>query len=96
MRIPLFHRGHDPFPRPKDLPGIPPSEAARALDVLRRMTIIDVASVYTSAGLHGTRWQVWLDVTRRRLTLAEWATEWLAKHPAPTSPTSRADQMEGA
>ena len=83
MRIPLFHCGPEPFPRPKDLPGIPPDEAMRALDALRRMTVIDVASVYTSAGSHGTRWQVWLDVTHRRLTLTEWADEWLRKHPRP-------------
>ena len=82
----LFQRRPDPkpFPQSKDLPGVPPAEAERALDALRRMTVIDIASVYTAHGSYGTRWQVWLDITQRRLTLAEWADEWLTKHPRPT------------
>ena len=85
MRFP--HCSPDPFPRPKDLhrdlPSIPPAEAERAIEALRRMTTIAIASVYTSAGSNHTRWQVWLDITRRHLTLAEWADEWLLNHPSP-------------
>lgn len=83
MRIPFLHRSPDPFPRPTDLPGIPPDEAARALEALRRMISIDIAKVYTARGPKGWYWQVWLDITWRRLTLAEWADEWLRKHPRP-------------
>ena len=91
--IPFLHRSKQAerptFPATKDLlkdlPDLPSAEAERALDALRRMISVDIASVYTSAGSHDTSWQVWLEVTRRRLTLAAWASEWLAKHPKPTT-----------
>lgn len=90
----FLHRTPDPFPRPKDVPNLPQADAERALEALRRMTVIDLASVHTGAGSHGshgTRWYVWLDITGRRLTLAEWAAEWLKKHP-----TVKAGRKEGA
>lgn len=98
----FLHRSPDLFPPVKDLrrdlPDLSLIEANRALEALRRMISIDIASVYTPAGSHGTRWNVWLDVTRRRLTLAEWAAEWLAKHPAPRStlPPASPTPQEGA
>jgi hypothetical protein len=88
----FLHHTHDPFPpfpRPKDIPDLPQADAERALETLRRMTVIDLASVYTAAGSHGSRWYVWLDITGRRLTLAEWAAEWLKNHP-------QQQQQEGA
>jgi hypothetical protein len=83
--MPLFHRGPDQFPPIKDLrrdlPDVSVIEANRALEALRRHIVIDVARVYIAHDSHGRYWQVWLDVTQRRMTLAEWATEWLARHP---------------
>lgn len=60
------------------VPGLDTVTAHRALSALRALVHSELATVYSPAGSHGTRYNVWLEVSWRRLTLAEWVAEWLA------------------
>lgn len=73
-----------PFPTHKDLPNISRVDAERALSALRLLAQADLASVYTAAGSGGKRWNVWLELTRRRVELPTWAAEWIAEQNTPT------------
>lgn len=82
---------HSPaFPSWCDLPDIPKDAARRALSALHTLVRAELATVYSPAGSHGTRWNVWLEVTCRRLTLAEWTREWLASQ-TPETPENGGD-----
>ncbi len=65
------------FPSHKDLTNLSRDDAETALAALRVLVARELASVYTSAGSNETRWNVWMELTRRRIPLAEWATTWL-------------------
>lgn len=78
-----------PFPRPRkadfptvdDLPDLECYDAARILSVLWRLCHAQVAEVYTRPYApqdERPRWNVWLEITQRRVELATWAREWLA------------------
>ena len=62
------------FPTVADLPGLPSAEAEKAIWLLRQMVNWQLCKVYTaySHDGNGWYWQVWDDVVRQRLTLAEW------------------------
>ena len=72
------------FPRVTDLadtPGVDAYDASRALSALYALCCAGLAKVYIPAGWHGTspqRWNVWLELTSRRVELTAWAREWLA------------------
>lgn len=65
------------FPSTDDLCNLSLDEARQALAALRVLVDLELADVYTSAGSNDTRWNVWLNVTRRRVPLPEWAAEWV-------------------
>lgn len=66
------------FPTHEHLTHLSRDDAERALSALRVLVKHDLADVYSSAGSNDTRWNVWMHLTRRRIPLAEWATQWLA------------------
>ncbi len=74
LRIP----GSPAFPTWRDLSEIRKDDARAALNAFQALVHTDMATVYTAAGSHGTRWNVWLEASRSRQTLAEWARDWLA------------------
>lgn len=79
MRLP-FPRKTPPrptFPSMADLPNMAPADAERALAALRALVTAELADVYSSAGSDDTRWNVWLNITWRRVPLREWASEWV-------------------
>ena len=66
------------FPRASDLPAdIDTYAASRALSALWRLCDADVAKVYHPHMDH-TTWNVWLEITARRVELVAWVREWLA------------------
>lgn len=65
------------FPTHENLTHLSRDDAERALSALRVLVKHELASVYTGAGSHDTRWYVWMNLTRRRVPLEEWATVWL-------------------
>lgn len=64
------------FPSTDDLCNLSLDDAQLALDALRILVKMELADVYTSAGSNDTRWNVWLNITGRRVPLPEWAAEW--------------------
>lgn len=74
------------FPTASDLPHLTPAEARAALEQLRRICKRGAAEVYTAAGSHDTRWNVWLPRTNQRIELQRWASEWLVTWRKPGSP----------
>lgn len=84
-----------PRPRKEDFPAVadavdatatPPIDAydaSRALSTLYALCWAGLAKVYIPAGWHNTqpqRWNVWLEITKRRVELTDWVKEWLASH----------------
>ena len=69
--------GRVTFPSAADIPALASADAQAALDALHRLAAADLVTVYTAAGSHDTRWQVWSELQGRRFTLAEWAAQWL-------------------
>ncbi len=65
------------FPTHKDLCNLSRDDAETALAALRVLVARELASVYTSAGSNDTRWNVWMELTRRRIPLQEWAAQWI-------------------
>lgn len=66
-----------------DVPGVDAYDAVRALSVLWRLCRDGLAKVYIPAGFHGNgtdpqHWNVWLEITARRVELRAWVREWLA------------------
>ena len=83
-RIPFMQ--HRPeFPGVTDLPNLSRDDAQRALEALRRLERAELADVYSSAGSNDTRWNVWINLSWRRVPLQEWAAQWLAEQD--TTPT---------
>lgn len=85
MRVPRLRKPkQSEFPRVADLaamPGVDAYDASRALSALYALCCADLAKVYIPAGWHGThpqRWNVWLEITARRVELTAWVAEWLA------------------
>ena len=74
--------GRVEFPAAADIPALASADAQAALDALHRLAAADLVTVYTAAGSHGTRWQVWSELQRRRFTLSEWAVQWIAHRDA--------------
>lgn len=66
------------FPDHRNLTHLSRDDAETALAALRVLVKRDLATVYTGAGSHDLRWYVFLNLSMRRLTLAEWAEQWLA------------------
>ncbi len=66
------------FPTHKDLTHLSRDDAERALSALRVLVKRELATVYTSAGSNDTRWQVWMELSRKRVPLQQWASDWLA------------------
>ena len=77
--MPLFRKtpSRPTFPNVADLLNLAPADAERALAALRALVTAELADVYSSAGSDDTRWNVWLNVTWRRVPLRQWAAEWL-------------------
>lgn len=67
------------FPSVADLPNLSPADAEQALSALRALVQAELADVYTAAGSHDTCWNVWLNVTWRRVPLGEWAAQWITE-----------------
>ena len=65
------------FPSTDDLCNLSLDDARAALSALKFLVESDLANVYTSAGSHDTRWQVWSEMQRRRIPLADWAARWV-------------------
>ena len=65
------------FPSVADLPNLSREDAQRALAALRILVDAELAGVYSSAGSYDTRWNVWLNLTWRRVPLQEWAADWI-------------------
>lgn len=81
---PIPFMQHRPeFPSAADLPNLSPDDAQRALAVLRTLVANDLADVYSSAGSHDTRWNVWSNIRWCRIPLQEWAAEWLTSQDGP-------------
>ena len=74
--------GRVEFPSAADIPALASADAQAALDALHRLAAADLVTVYTAAGSHGTRWQVWSELQGRRFTLSEWAAQWIAHRDA--------------
>ena len=81
LRIPRipFMQHRPEFPSVADLPNLSPADAEWALTALRALVKAELADVYSSAGSQDTRWNVWLNVTWRRVPLGEWAAQWIAE-----------------
>lgn len=77
MPFPLTRPKRPEFPSVGDLPNLSKEDAEQALTALRVLVKHELADVYTSAGSHDTRWNVWLELTRRRVPLQEWAAQWI-------------------
>jgi hypothetical protein len=88
LRIPRipFMQQRPEFPSVADLPNLSPADATRALAALRCLVDAEQADVYSSAGSHDTRWNVWDNAAWRRVPLGEWATQWLAEHDGDSTP----------
>lgn len=72
------------FPTWRDLAPVIPSrdEVERALEQLRQVVEAGLADIYTAAGSHGDRWNIWFErpawrLPEQRVELLEWATVWL-------------------
>ena len=74
--------GRVTFPAAADIPALASADAQAALDALHRLAAADLVTVYTAAGSHDTRWQVWSELQRRRFTFGEWAAQWIAHRDA--------------
>ena len=74
--------GRVEFPAAADIPALASADAQAALDALQRLWVSGLVTVYTAAGSHGTRWQVWSNLQWRRFTLSEWAAQWIAHRDA--------------
>lgn len=83
------------FPDHRALTNLSRDEAERALAALRLFVLNGIASVYTSAGSRGQSWQVWLEISRRRMPLPEWAAHWLEMHGDITPPPPPPPSPEG-
>lgn len=59
------------------IPSVDAYDASRALAALWRLCEADLAKVYR-AHLDHIHWQIWLEVTQRRVELRAWVREWLA------------------
>lgn len=69
------------FPTTDDLTHLSMDDARRALRALALLVQAGAAEVYDFSRPDRSLfhdWSVWLPITRRHLTLAAWATEWLA------------------
>ena len=66
------------FPDHRNLTNLSRDEAELALAALRVLVKHELVKVYTGAGSHDTRWYVWLELSRRRVPLQDWASEWIA------------------
>lgn len=75
------------FPTHENLTHLSRDDAERALSALRVLVKHELATVYTGAGSHDLRWYVWLELTRRRVPLPEWAAEWVKTFYPPTDDT---------
>ena len=65
------------FPSTDDLCNLSLDDARLALAALRVLVDCELADVYSSAGSNDTRWNVWLNVTKKRTPLPEWAAAWV-------------------
>ncbi len=68
-------------------------DASRALSALWALCCAGLAKVYIPAGWHEAsgarpqRWNVWLEITARRVELTAWVREWLATQEPETPET---------
>jgi hypothetical protein len=77
-----FTQHRPEFPSVADLPNLAQEDAWHALAVLRTLVESGLADVYSSAGSNNARWNVWLNLSWRRVPLQEWAAD-LMEHPTP-------------
>lgn len=81
IHIPGMQRRPE-FPSTDDLCNLSLDDARAALVALRALIDAELADVYSSAGSHDTRWNVWLTISRRRVPLPEWAAQWITERDA--------------
>jgi hypothetical protein len=75
---------HPTFPGTANLPDVEPTRAMEALFALRQLERDGTVDVYASAGSNDMRWNVWDNVARARIPLAEWVSSWLANNTSNT------------
>lgn len=76
------------FPTWRDLAPVIMSreESEQAIEQLRQVVEAGLAEVYTAAGSHGNRWNIWFErpawlLPEQRVELLKWAAAWLdAQH----------------